>query len=59
MSTNFENLWMPFSANRDFKSAPRLMNEANGIGRVRCNSREFIITRSRLKALLKPERWSC
>ncbi len=31
MSTNLENLWMPFSANRDFKSAPRLMNEAKGM----------------------------
>ena len=28
---NLENLWMPFSANRDFKSAPRLMNAAKGM----------------------------
>jgi len=28
---NLEHLWMPFSANRDFKSAPRLMNEAEGM----------------------------
>ena len=27
---NLEHLWMPFSANRDFKNAPRLMNEAKG-----------------------------
>ena len=31
MSTNLEHLWMPFSANRDFKSQPRLMNEAKGM----------------------------
>ncbi len=28
---NLEHLWMPFSANRDFKSAPRLMNAAKGM----------------------------
>ena len=28
---NLEHLWMPFSANRDFKDKPRLMNEANGM----------------------------
>jgi len=28
---NLENLWMPFSANRAFKSKPRLMNEAKGM----------------------------
>ena len=28
---NLENLWMPFSANRVFKSKPRLMNEAKGM----------------------------
>ena len=28
---NLEHLWMPFSANRDFKNAPRLMNEAKGM----------------------------
>jgi len=28
---NLEHLWMPFSANRDFKSKPRLMNEASGM----------------------------
>ena len=28
---SLEHLWMPFSANRDFKSSPRLMNEAEGI----------------------------
>ena len=28
---NLEHLWMPFSANRDFKSKPRLMNAANGL----------------------------
>lgn len=31
MSTNLEHLWMPFSANRGFKSEPRLMNEAKGM----------------------------
>ena len=30
-TTNLEHLWLPFSANRDFKSAPRLMNEAKGM----------------------------
>ena len=28
---SLEHLWMPFSANRDFKSSPRLMNEAEGM----------------------------
>ena len=28
---NLENLWMPFSANKAFKSKPRLMNEAKGM----------------------------
>ena len=28
---NLEHLWMPFSANRDFKAVPRLMNEAKGM----------------------------
>jgi len=28
---NLEHLWMPFSANRDFKDKPRLMNEASGM----------------------------
>ncbi|MBC8323313.1 MAG: aspartate aminotransferase family protein [Candidatus Marinimicrobia bacterium] len=28
---NLEHLWMPFSANRDFKSSPRLMNAAKGM----------------------------
>ena len=31
MSKNLEHLWMPFSANRGFKAAPRLMNEAKGM----------------------------
>lgn len=31
MPTNLEHLWMPFSANRGFKSEPRLMNEAKGM----------------------------
>ena len=28
---SLEHLWMPFSANRDFKSSPRLMNEGEGM----------------------------
>ncbi len=28
---NLKHLWMPFSANRDFKAVPRLMNEAKGM----------------------------
>ena len=30
-SQNLQHLWMPFSANRAFKSNPRLMNEAKGM----------------------------
>ena len=30
-SQNLEHLWMPFSANRDFKENPRLMNEGRGM----------------------------
>lgn len=28
---NLEHLWMPFTFNRDFKTTPRLMNEAKGM----------------------------
>ena len=28
---SLEHLWMPFTANRDFKSSPRLMNESEGM----------------------------
>ncbi|MFM0278496.1 hypothetical protein P0D75_10800 [Paraburkholderia sediminicola] len=29
--------WMPFTANRQFKSAPRLLASAKGIGASDCN----------------------
>ena len=31
IQNNLEHLWMPFSANRDFKASPRMMNEGKGM----------------------------
>ncbi|MGF1764864.1 aspartate aminotransferase family protein [Aliivibrio kagoshimensis] len=30
-NTNYQSLWMPFTANRDFKSNPRIINRAEGM----------------------------
>lgn len=30
-NTNYQSLWMPFTANRDFKSNPRIINRAQGM----------------------------
>ncbi|MEE9447960.1 MAG: aminotransferase class III-fold pyridoxal phosphate-dependent enzyme, partial [Arenicellales bacterium] len=31
VSTSLENYWMPFTGNRDFKQAPRMVNRGEGI----------------------------
>ncbi|GHA64620.1 aspartate aminotransferase family protein [Formosimonas limnophila] len=42
MSTNLDNLWMPFTANKQFKAAPRLLVSAKGMYYTSHDNRQIL-----------------